>query len=342
MSAQEHIVSPRPRLRARGLDAFTRRLAVAVQYGGPVADALDALAADPVHKRFAPIVADLRRQMAAGASFSEALQHHPKVFSALYVRAVAAGEKRGALAEALRLLHEHMMQAKRLRAKRRRGMWSLGAVVIAVALVVAAIVSRIYVTALLYPTPWFKEPAKEHALVFFCGAAIAALAVWGVKSSRFGAYVFDCVRLVLPIVRPLHLNAAIARFSHALGLLLSCGVPATESLELASAETASPVLRGQLALAADHLAGGASISESLAAGNESSRLFKRPFLWVVSAGDEGATTPRALMALAAAHEQELSRKAWLAGAYGLVALVYLVWQGYGVVVGAGIAAVVPW
>ena len=50
-----------------------------------------------------------------GRSFSQALREFPRIFSALYVSMVGAGEASGALPEILSRLVQHLMQAKNLR-----------------------------------------------------------------------------------------------------------------------------------------------------------------------------------------------------------------------------------
>src|SRR5205085_1097687 len=57
----------------------------------------------------------LHQALVDGRSFSQALRDFPRIFPAIYVNLVAAGEASGALPDILTRLVEHLMQAKNLR-----------------------------------------------------------------------------------------------------------------------------------------------------------------------------------------------------------------------------------
>src|SRR5437762_13223507 len=57
----------------------------------------------------------LHQALVDGRSFSQALRDFPRIFPAIYVNLVAAGEASGALPDILARLVEHLMQAKNLR-----------------------------------------------------------------------------------------------------------------------------------------------------------------------------------------------------------------------------------
>src|SRR6187455_2312391 len=94
---------------------FTEQLAHLLQAGMTLDEGLSVLQKRLKHPRVQQMTAALHRALVDGRSFSQALRDFPKIFPAIYVNLIAAGEASGALPEILRRLVEHLMQAKNLR-----------------------------------------------------------------------------------------------------------------------------------------------------------------------------------------------------------------------------------
>jgi len=94
---------------------FTEQLAHLLQAGMTLDEGLAVLQKRLKHPRVQQMTQSLHRALVDGRSFSQALRDFPKIFPAIYVNLIAAGEASGALPEILRRLVEHRMQAKNLR-----------------------------------------------------------------------------------------------------------------------------------------------------------------------------------------------------------------------------------
>src|SRR6185369_16639840 len=81
----------------KDLQVFTRQLATMIDAGLPLVQCLDILAIQTPNKIFARILGQVKSTVEQGATFSDALRRHPKVFDDLYVNLVAAGEVGGIL-----------------------------------------------------------------------------------------------------------------------------------------------------------------------------------------------------------------------------------------------------
>ena len=84
------------------LKLFTRQLAVMIDAGLPLVQALDILATQNQNPAFAKILYSVKSSVEQGATFSDALRKHPKVFSDLVISMVRAGEEGGFLEEVLK------------------------------------------------------------------------------------------------------------------------------------------------------------------------------------------------------------------------------------------------
>src|SRR5262245_26897530 len=82
---------------SQDLKLFTRQLAVMVDAGLPLVQALEILGNQTPNPHFAKVLLSVKSSVEQGATFSDALKKHPRVFDDLYVNLVAAGEVGGIL-----------------------------------------------------------------------------------------------------------------------------------------------------------------------------------------------------------------------------------------------------
>jgi type IV pilus assembly protein PilC len=87
---------------------FTNQLAVMIRAGISLQDALEVIGQQCQNRKFSSIILDLRNQIEAGQSFSQALSAHSDVFGSLYINMVAAAEISGSLSDMLQKLAEYL------------------------------------------------------------------------------------------------------------------------------------------------------------------------------------------------------------------------------------------
>jgi len=100
-----------------GLAVWTRQLAGLVTAGLPLERALSSLADEAERPEQQRLVATLRAEVNAGASFARALAQHPREFDDSFTAVVAAGEQGGQLGAVLERLAQDMEDREALRAK---------------------------------------------------------------------------------------------------------------------------------------------------------------------------------------------------------------------------------
>jgi general secretion pathway protein F len=102
---------------ASTLGVWTEQLAGLVSSGLPLERALGTLADEAERPEAQRLVAHLRAEVNAGASFAQALAQHPKEFGASYTAVVAAGEQGGQLGVVLEKLADDLNEREMLRSK---------------------------------------------------------------------------------------------------------------------------------------------------------------------------------------------------------------------------------
>mgnify|MGYP001051795259 CR=1 FL=1 len=104
-------------LAEKDLVVFTRQFSTMIDAGVPIVQCLDILLQQESNRSFKLIIKQVKGAVEAGATFSEALRQHPKVFDALFVNLVAAGELGGILDTILQRLAAYIEKNAKLVSK---------------------------------------------------------------------------------------------------------------------------------------------------------------------------------------------------------------------------------
>ena len=229
---------------------FTRQFATMIGAGLPMVQCLDILSSQMENKELAKVVAQVKEGVQGGATLSDALSRHPKIFDPLYTNMVEAGEIGGALDAILVRLAIYREKSDQLIRKVK------GAMVYPS--VVAVVATGVTIGMLVFIVPTFAKmfggvgaelPAptqivlnlsnflKSNFLYLMIGAIVALGSFIWWKKTPSGAFVFDRFILRTPIFGNLIRKSSIARFSRTLGTLLASGVSILEALEI-TAKTA--------------------------------------------------------------------------------------------------------
>jgi general secretion pathway protein F len=236
---------------AAELAIWTRQLAGLVSSGLPLERALTALTEDAQSEAQRNLVANLRAEVNAGASFAKALAQHPREFSSIFAAVIGAGEQSGNLGMVLERLADDQEEQQALKAK------LLGAALYPaiVTLVAIAIVSFLvgYVVPQLATVFAGSKRAlpllttlllglgalvKDYGWLMLLGlvlAVVAARLAWTREAFRDW---FDATWLNLPVLGKLARGYNAARFASTLAMLAAAGVPILRALQ-AAADTLS-------------------------------------------------------------------------------------------------------
>ena len=135
------------------------------------------------------------------------------------------------------------------------------------------------------------------------GAGVVAFVVIKklIGKTEKGAYVFDKIRLKMPVIGPLVSRTAIAQFTRTLGTLLSSGVPILQALMIVRDTTANRVVRRAVQTVHDAVKEGESMTDPLAA----SGVFPPMVVSMVQVGEETGALPDMLTRIANTYDDEV-------------------------------------
>lgn len=309
-------------IKPKVLMIFTRQLATLIDSGLPLLRSLTVLAKQEPNPNLRATVDALADSVQTGATFSESLAQHPKIFNKLYVNMVKAGELGGVLEVVLQRLAEYQEKAQKLKNK------------IVSAMVYPAIVMfiavGIVVFLMLVIVPKFKEmfasmedkslpaiselvfgfsdfmiarpyvlPNVVYIFLLFAGIYVAFTA-WG-KTVK-GRKSIDAMKLRVPVFGGIQQKSAIARFARTLGTLVTSGVPILQALNITRDTAGNVVVSNAIEKIHESVKEGESIVTPL---SSATHIFPPMVISMVDVGEETGQLPEMLLKIADVYDDEV-------------------------------------
>ncbi|RVT86310.1 type II secretion system inner membrane protein GspF [Inhella crocodyli] len=260
------------------LAVWTRQLAGLVGSGLPLERALTALTDEAETPRQRDLLASLRAEVNAGASFARAMATAPREFDEVYRGVVAAGEASGALGLVLERLADDLEERQALRNKVMGAMAYPAFICIVAVLIVGFLVTYVVPqVAQAFTSTRQQLPALTVAIVGLSGfvrqwgwlMALGLVAAGGglalaLREPGFRLR-FDAGWLRLPLIGRLARGYNAARFAATLGMLAAAGVPILKALQAAAETLSNHAMRADALDALVQVREGAPLGAALAA-----------------------------------------------------------------------------
>lgn len=280
---------------SQDLIVFSRQLATLVSAGIPFLSSLATIEKQSENPRLKAAIADIRRGVEAGASFSDALAGHPRIFSKMYVSMIRAGETAGILDEILgrlALLAEHDAETReRVKAAVRYPLIVVVAICAAFAFLVTFVVPKFAAifaqmkTELPLPTRILiniNHVVQNYWYLLILGIILAVGGVLWYLRTPGGRWQWDRLKLRLPVFGVLFQKVALSRFARIFSAMQKSGIAMMLTLEIAG-ETVGNVV---IARAVDAMGESLRDGKGLTAPMESSGLFPPLVIQMMSVGEE--------------------------------------------------------
>jgi type IV pilus assembly protein PilC len=278
---------------------FARQLATMMSAGIPMVQAFEIIGNGHEKPAMQKLVLDIKGTIEGGSTLHESLAKHPLYFDDLFVNLVEAGEQAGALETLLDKIATYKEKTEALKKKIKKALFYPAAV-----LVVAIIVT---VILLIFVIPQFESLFKGF------GADLPAFTQMVVNMSRFmqhqgwlvlivtsGAiYAFlyfhrrsrnmrrgiDRAMLKFPIIGPILVKAAIARFARTLSTMFAAGVPLVEAMQSVAGATGNIVYEEATLRMKDEVATGQRLQRAM----ENSGVFPNMVVQMIAVGEESGS-----------------------------------------------------
>ncbi|GAT65332.1 type II secretion system F family protein [Planomonospora sp. ID91781] len=303
----------------KDLAVFTRQFATMTASGMSLMRSLSVLEDQATKPSLKKAISEVRVDIEAGVSLSSALGRHPKVFPAIMVAMVKAGEAGGFLDGALERIAVNLEKDASLRGKIKGAMTYPVIVLAFTGVLVAGVLAFIvpvfegmfaqFGGELPLPTQILVD--ASHSLLWsgplFVGVVLGSVFLFRRELARRPALrlAFDKVKLRLPVFGKLFAKIAVSRFSRNLGVLLGVGVPVMQALEVVGATTGNAVISEATKDLQSSVRDGLPMSAQLA----KHPVFPRMVAQMIEVGEESGQISQMLDKVADFYDREVDTAA---------------------------------
>ncbi|GGI07355.1 type II secretion system F family protein [Egicoccus halophilus] len=285
------------RVKLKDLAVFSRQFATMINSGLSLIRALSILHEQTENRTLATTIDGIRQSVETGTSLSAALAEYPKVFPALYVAMVRAGEAAGMLDEVLLRVAAMLEADVTLRAKIKSAMtYPVIVLVMAIVLSSAMLIFIVPTFAGMFDTLGSQLPTPTRMLQSLSQFVTSPLGllVWlgtpvglwfayrSIAAKPKGRFALDRLKLRLPVFGPLFHKIALTRLARNLSTLLAAGVPILQALEI----TAETVNSGPIAQALGDVRDSVRQGESMNRPLAQHAVFPAMVVQMIAVGEE--------------------------------------------------------
>lgn len=233
--------------KAKDMAVFCRQFVSILRAGVSVASVLAMLGQQTSNKKLRAAIREMQADVEKGESLATSMRRHPKIFPAILVNMVSAGEASGNLEESFRQMELYFERSKRTKSK------VTSAMIYPCVLIVVMIVVLIVMMTKIIPNflKTFEDmdaelPKLTLGVMAVCEwfeswwwvplLVLVALIVGGVLFHRTdkGKHFFGWLARKTPVVGNLTVKTACATFCRTMEVLIGSGLTLTDSMDLAA------------------------------------------------------------------------------------------------------------
>lgn len=233
--------------KAKDMAVFCRQFVSILRAGVSVASVLAMLGQQTSNKKLRAAIREMQADVEKGEALATSMRRHPKIFPAILVNMVSAGEASGNLEESFRQMELYFERSKRTKSKVTSAMIYPCVLIVVMIVVLIVMMTKIIPNFLktfedmdaelpkitlgvMAVCEWFKSWWWVPLLV------LAALIVGGVLFHRTnkGKHFFGWLARKTPVVGNLTVKTACATFCRTMEVLIGSGLTLTDSMDLAA------------------------------------------------------------------------------------------------------------
>lgn len=262
--------------KAKDMAVFCRQFVSILRAGVSVASVLAMLGQQTSNKKLRAAIREMQADVEKGESLATSMRRHPKIFPAILVNMVSAGEASGNLEESFRQMELYFERSKRTKSRVTSAMIYPCVLIVVMIVVLIVMMTKIIPNFLktfedmdaelpkltlgvMAVCEWFKSWWWVPLLV------LAALIVGGVLFHRTdkGKHFFGWLARKTPVVGNLTVKTACATFCRTMEVLIGSGLTLTDSMDLAASNMGNIYYLEAIRDARGMVAEGTPLRESL-------------------------------------------------------------------------------
>ena len=293
------------------------QMADLLRSGVPLLRAIDVVERQASHPGLKAILGEIHRRVEDGSTLADAMGRFQNVLGEMAVSMVRAGGEGGFLEEALSRVGQFTETQDDLK-KRTMGAMAYPAFLAVVGTIIVVVLVVFFVPKFADLFQKLRDkgelPAVTEALLNTSSflrnwgwAVLIGLVAFGWWFQRWlqtdaGCWWADRLRIRLPLVGPVFLGLAVARFCRVFGTLLHNGVPILRSLQISKDAAGNRVLAAAIADATENISAGQSLAGPLGASGQ----FPPVVVEMIAVAEQANNLETVLLAVA----DSLERTTW--------------------------------
>jgi type IV pilus assembly protein PilC len=302
------------KIRLSEMSVFCRQLAVSVNSGLPLREALEGIYEDMDQPALKIVLGNIIKKLHDGITFSKAVAAHPKVFSPVFIGMIQAAEESGSLGETLNRLAGYMEASNKLQRKVKSMMaypaFVAGFFVVICLIMMFAIIPRFEE---IFSGLGAKLPALTRG-VFGLNRfilhnspfiAVFVLLLVGLyilfNRTPSGRRWIDQAKLNFPITGSCLRRYIIARVCRCTAIMLKSGVPIATTLRIVSAIGDNEIIESAIIHGQTRIISGSSIAD----GFRETAIFPALLIRMLRVGEAAGRLPDVMDRVADVYEDEV-------------------------------------
>lgn len=293
---------------------FARQFSTMISAGLPLIQCLEILASQEANKAFKKVIKSIKDDIEGGATLTDALKKHPKVFDELFINMVAAGEAGGILDTILNRLAAYMEKMMKLKSRVKGAMvYPAAVLLISVGVITMLLLKVVPVFQQLFSGMGRDLPIAtqllidlssmlSNSLIYIVAAVVIGVVVFiRYYRTEVGRATIDRLVLRSPIFGPLMRKVAIAKFTRTLSTMMNSGVPILDGLEIVSKTAGNKVVEKALMETRKNIREGKTIAEPL----QETKVFPPMVVQMIAVGEATGALDSMLAKIADFYEDEV-------------------------------------
>lgn len=314
----------RKRIKREEVVTFAHQMAMMVDTGVPLSEALFCVSEQASNESFAYILRQVSQRVAQGGDLSSALGEHPKVFPQVMVSLIRASELSGTMGQMLDRISSYL--SKELATARKvRSALMYPAVMLVMVLGVTIFLltfvlprfAAIYAdrgATLPLPTRILMGMSgfvQDHYLGIIGGVVATAVGLYFFLRSEAGRRTMDTVKLNVPVLGGVFRQLYVTRSCRTMGTMLNAGVPILDMIAIVKQVTQNCHYEALWDETHNLLTRGGQLSDAL----KNTDLFPKSVSQMISSGEKAGRLGATLEKIAGFTEEEFDNRVKAATQY---------------------------
>jgi type IV pilus assembly protein PilC len=290
----------RSRIKSGDLILFATQLAVMLDSGVVLSDALDAIAEQAGDAKFKAILLNISERVKSGDNFSKALSVYPRIFSPMFISMVKASEAAGTMVEMLNVLTGYLNFEAQTR-KQIKGAMTYPIIMVLMAIAATG-------TLMFFVLPRFMRiyeargaalPKLTQVLVavsrilgnleIMTGIVTGAIVLGGLfhywSGTAAGRRVIDAVKVRIPVIGTMFVDMVITRSMRLMATMVNTGVKLLDAIQVIEGSADNYYFQRLWAQVRQRIQDGYQLSESILIA-EGSELIAPGIIQMLRAGEK--------------------------------------------------------